>query len=171
VVLVGFMGSGKTTVGMEVARRLGWSFLDMDRRIEERVGLTIREIFETRGEAAFREEEQGVAREVLGLLDHVVAAGGGAFAHPGTRELLGRGALTVWLRCSFETVLSRIAPEPGIRPLAGSRETMLELFVRRQSSYRLADRTVDASRAPDVVARQVAGIVRYGARRPLPGTT
>ena len=171
MVLIGFMGSGKTTVGREVAKQLGWGFVDMDRRIEERLGLTIREIFDTRGEAGFRAEERQVARELLGLQDHVVAAGGGAFAFPETRELLRQGALTVWLRCGFETVLARISPGPGIRPLAENRETMLELFARRESSYRLADRTVDAGRAPDVVARQVAGIVRHGARRPTSGTT
>jgi shikimate kinase/3-dehydroquinate synthase len=163
------MAAGKTTVGREVARRLGWSFLDMDHRIEERLGLAIREVFERQGEAAFREEERRLAEEIQRLADHVVAAGGGAFAFPETRDLLRDGALTVWLRCDLATVLARITPETGIRPLARSRETIRELFAAREPCYRLADLTVDAGGTLEEVTEQVVGIVR-GEARP-PGTT
>src|SRR5688572_18276814 len=99
IVLVGFMGCGKSTVGAELARRLGWGFRDLDRWIEARRGLTVARIFRRHGEAFFREEERRAARAAARLRRHVVAAGGGAFAQEGTREILQKGSLTVWLRC------------------------------------------------------------------------
>ena len=88
MVLVGFMGAGKTTVGRLLAQRLGWDFCDLDRRVEVRTGQSVAELFASRGEAAFREEERAAA---LGLLEReacVVAAGGGAWHEPATREVL-----------------------------------------------------------------------------------
>lgn len=154
VVLVGFMGSGKSAVGRELARILGWRFLDMDRAIEEHTGRTVAEIFRERGEAAFREEERQLALTIQSLREHVIASGGGAFASAETREALQEGALTVWLRCGLATVLARIEPD-GSRPLAESRETITRLFVEREPSYRLADRIVDAEGAAVEVARRV----------------
>jgi shikimate kinase len=155
VILVGFMGSGKTTVGQELARLMGWSFLDMDRRIEERVGSSVAEIFRHRGEPFFRAEELRLAAELAALRQHVVAAGGGAFALPETRASLQKGAVTVWLTCGLELLLRRIGAGEG-RPLAGSRETIRKMFVERESAYRLADLVVDAVPAPAEVARRIA---------------
>jgi shikimate kinase len=158
IVLVGFMGAGKTTVGATLAARLGWGFLDLDRRIEERAGRSVPEIFRRDGEPAFREEERRAAEEAAGLDRLVIAAGGGAFAHPATRAALARGSMTVWLACSLETVLERIAPGPD-RPLASSRERMHRLMSLREPSYRLADRVVDASAEPSEVVRRVLAAV------------
>lgn len=155
IVLVGFMGAGKTTVGALVARRLGWAFRDMDQWIEERTGLSVARLFEQRGEAAFRQEERQVAAQASRLERHVIAAGGGAFAQPETRALLQQGALTVWLRAELPTLLARI-PKDGARPLAASRETISRLFAEREPSYRLADQEVDASPAAEEVARVIA---------------
>lgn len=149
------MGAGKSTVGPLVARRLGWGFLDMDARVEERLGMSVAECFETLGEEAFRAEEEAVARELLDREALVVGAGGGAFARAGTRELLKRNALTVWLRCDLETVLRRVGAD-GRRPLAGNREIMRARLADRESSYREADVTVETSDAgPDAVAERV----------------
>lgn len=161
IVLVGFMASGKSTVGAHLARELGWAFVDLDRLIETRHRATVAEIFAGRGEAFFRAEEQRVAEELAGLTRHVVATGGGAFARPATRATLQRGATVVWLRCDLQTVLSRI-PADGSRPLAGSRETMARLLAEREPSYRLADVTVDSS--PDG-ARGVANRVLEAVRQ------
>ena len=158
IVLVGFMGSGKTTVGGTLARLLGWGFQDMDDAIEEATGLTIAQIFEQHGEAYFRSEELRAARRLALLPRHVVAAGGGAFAAPRTRKVLCLGAVAVWLRCDLETVLARVRPD-GSRPLASNRERMRQLFVERQPSYGLADVIVDASAAPVEVARQIVATV------------
>ncbi len=159
VVLVGFMGSGKTSVGRLLARRLGYGFEDMDRRIEERAGRTIAEIFRDDGEEAFREREREEALALSRLRDRVVAAGGGAFTRPETRALLQEGALTVWLRCDLDRILARV-PADGSRPLAGNRDIMRALLAEREPSYRMADVAVDASSGtPREVADRIVGLI------------
>jgi len=159
VVLVGFMGSGKTSVGRLLARRLGYGFEDMDRRIEERAGRTIAEIFRDDGEEAFREREREDALALSRLRDRVVAAGGGAFTRPETRALLQEGALTVWLRCDLDRILARV-PADGSRPLAGNRDIMRALLAEREPFYRMADVAVDASSGtPREVADRIVGLI------------
>lgn len=165
VVLVGFMGSGKTSVGRILARRLGYRFEDLDRRIEERAGRTIAEIFRDDGEEAFREREREEARAVSRLGDRVVATGGGAFARPDTRAILQEGALTVWLRCDLDRVLARV-PADGTRPLAGNRAIMRALLAEREPSYRMADVAVDASAGtPGEVADRIVGLIEGRTRK------
>jgi shikimate kinase len=159
IVLVGFMGAGKSTVGPRVADALGWSFLDFDVELARRLGASIAEVFRTRGEAAFREEERRLAEETASLERHVLAAGGGAFAQPATRDALARGAFTVWLHCGLPAVLARVPPD-GSRPLAMDRETIAGLFAQRESSYRQADCRVDAEQTPAEVARDVVEAYR-----------
>jgi shikimate kinase len=154
IVLVGFMGSGKSTVGRIVARRLGWGFVDMDERIEERAGRRIADIFRDQGEAAFRAEELAVAKELRTAERRVVAAGGGAFAQPATREALQEGSFTVYLAGDFATLAARV-PADGSRPLAADREIMRRLLAEREPDYRLADLTVDATEAPESVAGRI----------------
>ena len=160
IVLIGFMGAGKSTVGPKVAALTGWPFKDMDAWIEERAGLSVAEIFRTRGEADFRSQETQLAEEVAQIPHLVVAAGGGAFTFPRTREALQDGAFTVWLRCELDEILSRVRLDGG-RPLAPDRETISRLYSERQPSYRLADWIVDTTAAsPDDVARAVVDAFR-----------
>jgi shikimate kinase len=155
VVLVGFMGSGKSTVGPLVAERLGYAFEDLDRRIETRAGRTIAALFAERGEEAFRALEREEARAVAALPGRVIAAGGGAFARPETRALLQEGALVVWLRADPGTLFARI-PSDGSRPLAANRDIMRALLAEREPSYSLADVTVDTTgQTPAEVADRV----------------
>jgi shikimate kinase len=155
IVLIGFMGAGKSTVGPRVAELTGWPFKDMDAWIEQRNGLSVAEIFRQRGESVFRSEETQVAEEIARIPDLVVAAGGGAFTVPRTREALQNGAFSVWLRCELDEILSRVRLD-GSRPLAPDRETISRLYSERQPSYRLADWIVDTTAAsPDDVARAV----------------
>jgi len=168
VVLVGFMGSGKSAVGRIIARRLGYRFEDMDRRIQERAGRTIAEIFRDEGEEAFRELEREEARALSQLTERVVATGGGAFARPETRALLQERAFTVWLRCDLETLLARI-PADGARPLAGNRDIMRALLAEREPSYRMADAAVDASAGtPRDVANRIVGLIEGRTREKKP---
>jgi shikimate kinase len=161
-VLVGFMGAGKSTVGPLVARALGWDFLDMDDRIEERAGRSIAEVFRDQGEPAFRALELEVAEEVASRPRLVIAAGGGAFAQPATREILERSAVTVWLRCDVATLEARV-PADGLRPLATNRAIMRSLLTEREPSYQLADVVVEASEGTaESVARRV--VERLAAR-------
>ena len=162
VVLVGFMGAGKSTVGPLVARLLGWGFLDMDTRIEERAGRAIADVFRDQGEPAFRALELEVAEEAASRPRLVIAAGGGAFAQPATREVLQRSAVTVWLRCDPATLLARV-PADGLRPLATNRAIMRSLLTEREPSYQLADVVVEASEGTaESVARRV--VERLAAR-------
>jgi shikimate kinase len=159
VVLVGFMGAGKSTVGRLVARRLRYAFEDMDRRIERRAGRPVAAIFREDGEEAFRALEREEARELSQLPRRVIAAGGGAFARTEVRELLRDGAVCVWLRGDLDVLLARL-PADGSRPLAGNRDIMRALLADREPSYRMADVTVDATGTPDEVADRVVALVR-----------
>jgi shikimate kinase len=160
IVLVGFMGAGKSTIGAILAKRLGYGFEDMDRRIEVRTGRRIADIFREDGEEAFRAMELEEARRLAAVDRCVVAAGGGAFTRPATREALQEGAVTVWIRCSADALHARIGHDRS-RPLAGNRDIMRALLAEREPSYRLADVTVDGSvGSPQQVADRVMALLR-----------
>ncbi len=169
VVLVGFMGAGKSTVGRLVARRLGVRFADSDDVIRARTGRTAREIFATDGEAAFRALEREVVRELVAAGGTgVVALGGGAVEDAGTRQVL-RGARVVHLEVSFEQVRARVGRDPG-RPVL-ARPDLPEVFAARQAAYReVADVVVVTDDlAPAAVADRVLAALAPGtADRTLP---
>ena len=156
IVLVGFMGAGKTTVGGHLAEILGWDFADLDQEVAARAGKTVAAIFREEGEAAFRAAEHAAAVALANRRRIVIAAGGGSFEAPATRAALSGGAVTVWLRCDLPALFARIAND-GSRPLAGSRETISALLRQREPTYGLADLVVDTTNAaPPHAARAVA---------------
>jgi shikimate kinase len=159
VVLVGFMGSGKSSVGRVLARRFGAPFVDVDERIERTAGCRIRDLFEREGEPAFRERENATLRDVLSVKGCVVATGGGAFADEENRGLLRSYAPVVYLEAAVETLLERLAGDLG-RPLlrgADREETIRKLLSRRVIGYRTADATVRTDgRTVEEVAGEVA---------------
>jgi shikimate kinase len=142
IYVVGFMASGKSTVGRHLAHRLGWNFFDTDDEIESGEKLTIAEIFDTRGETEFRRIETGIIRQHLRWIERgrpaVLALGGGAFAEPASRQLLQDNGLAVWLDCPFEIVKRRLGLDSK-RPLARDPEKFAELFEARRGAYSLAD--------------------------------
>jgi shikimate kinase len=141
IYLVGFMGSGKTTVGRLLARRLGWRFLDLDDAIEAAQGATISAIFDTRGEAEFRRIETEAIRAAVGEVPAVVALGGGAFAQPANRALLEGHGVSVWLDCPLELARARVLRATH-RPLARDPVRFEQLYDARRESYALADARV-----------------------------
>ena len=156
VVLVGFMGCGKTTVGRELAALLGWDFVDLDAEIEAGAGKSVAAIFDEEGEDAFRARERAAAEAAMRRERVVIAAGGGAFTEPATRTVLEAGATTVWLRCALPALLARI-PADGSRPLGRNRATIGALLSQREPVYRLAALTVDTTDgAPGDAARAIA---------------
>ena len=159
VVLVGFMGSGKSSVGRELARRFGAPFVDVDERVESAAGSTIRDLFAREGEPAFREREKAALRDVLSVKGCVIATGGGAFADEENRVLLRSYAPVVYLEAAVETILVRIAGDLG-RPLlrgVDRKEVVRELLSRRIPGYRTADLAVRTDgRSVEEVAGQVA---------------
>jgi shikimate kinase len=142
IYLVGFMGSGKSTIGRLLAGRLGWSFFDIDEEIEAAAKMTIAEIFAARGEPAFRRIEARIIRRRVGAIGRgraaVLALGGGAFAEPANRELLMNNGITVWLDCPFDIVKRRVA-QASHRPLARDAEKFAALYESRREVYGLAD--------------------------------
>ena len=142
IYLVGFMGSGKSTIGRLLAHRLGWSFFDMDHEIESAEGARIREIFETRGEPEFRRIETAILGQHVAWIEQgrptVLALGGGAFAGQGNRGLLADRGVTIWLDCPFE-IIERRAAATEHRPLSLDPVRFAALYQERLEAYRLAD--------------------------------
>ena len=157
--LAGFMGSGKTTVGRLLAAQTGCRFVDLDQRIEEVAGISIREFFERHGEPPFRELEHETLARVLGESGEtgepaIVALGGGTIAQPGNRELLrAAGAAVVWLDCPIEELIRRCATMTN-RPLFRDESSLRQLYQQRLPSYQSADARVESSGEPrEVTAR------------------
>jgi len=142
IFLVGFMGSGKSTVGRVLAEELGWGFADLDEDIEKREGMAIAEIFDSRGEAEFRKAETAALRERVRMVEGgrpwVIALGGGAFLNEENFQMVSNNGVTVWLDCSFATVERRLAGY-GRRPLTRDPEKLRELFAVRRTGYERAD--------------------------------
>ena len=142
IYLVGFMGSGKTTIGRLLAQRLGWSFADLDDEIEAAEHASISSIFEERGELEFRRIEAEMLRQHVRSIERgkpaVIAMGGGAFAQQQNRDIALQHGIAFWLDCPFETVQRRVAPTSH-RPLARDPERFAALYVARREIYALAD--------------------------------
>lgn len=146
VVLIGFMGAGKTTVGRELARMLNRSFYDLDPLIEGRAGKSIASLFAEQGEAAFRKMESQALRELLESLEDepaVIALGGGAFAQETNRQLIRDYSLTVvFLDVALDEALRRCASAPGTRPLMSALGQATLLYEERLPFYRTSQYTV-----------------------------
>jgi shikimate kinase len=138
IYLVGFMGCGKSTVGRALADELGWTFVDLDEEIERKEGATIASIFDTRGEAAFREMECDALKERVRTVQmgrpQVISLGGGAFVDDENCDLATNNGVTVWLDCPFSMIERRVAGETH-RPLARDPEQLKGLFEARRASY------------------------------------
>lgn len=132
IVLVGFMGAGKTTIGRLLADKLVLPFVDSDLVIEQRTGRQVRDIFAQDGEPAFRKLEHEVVASLLDGPDAVLALGGGAPEHPGTQELLKR-AEVVYLRVGYQQAMQRVADDE-YRPLL-ARPGLDGLYQRRLDVY------------------------------------
>jgi shikimate kinase len=150
IYLVGFMASGKTTIGRHLAYELGWAFADTDEDIEAEQKDTIAHIFETRGEEEFRKIE---ARAILKRVKTVrtgrpmvVSLGGGAFSQQDNFELLEGNGVTIWLDCSLALVRARLAANGGTdRPLARDAEQLEHLFFARRAAYQRADYRIEVT--------------------------
>ena len=145
IVILGFMGCGKTTVGTELARQLECRFIDLDSFITESQGRSPAEIIEQDSEPAFRQIESLALAEVLKDRDaRVIALGGGTWSVPANRTLIAlHDCLTVWLDAPFEVCWQRIIDSSKtVRPLAPDRETAKARFESRRDDYSLAERKI-----------------------------
>jgi shikimate kinase len=151
IVLVGFMGAGKTTIGIMLAARLELPFADSDQVIEQRAGRPIPQIFAEDGEPAFRALEHQVIAGLLDGPDMIIALGGGAIEHPRTQDMLGRGAHVIYLEVGYDQALHRVGQDAG-RPML-ARPDLAAVYERRRGFYaRIATLAVGTDdRLPETV--------------------
>jgi len=164
--LVGFMGSGKTTIGRALADHLGWDFLDLDAEIEAEQHCSIAEIFDRFGEEHFRAiETEAIRKQVRRVRTGrpvVMALGGGAFAREENFELLEENGVTVWLDCPFEVASRRVAAGTE-RPLARDPVRFRELYEARRKAYAKADYRVEVcGDDPKPVVEAIAALPIFG---------
>ncbi len=149
IFLVGFMGSGKSTVGQSLAGRLGYSFVDMDARLEGEQGMTINEIFEKLGEKAFRDMENNLLKEMVSLQDTVISTGGGLPCTGNNMDLINRKGVSIYLRMDPAALLNRLSRGKSRRPLIRhlSRQELetfiYEMLREREPVYLRAHHTIN----------------------------
>ncbi len=163
LILTGFMGAGKSTVGAILARDLGWRFIDLDDVIEASSQSTVADLFANHGEAVFREWERHAVRQIAGHEQVVVALGGGAVEDDSSRDLVltTPGNILIFLDGELTALLARCSSEGRVRPLLAASEQLAARHQRRLPHYRKAHLTVDTTGLqPQAVADQVLFEIR-----------
>ena len=162
--LVGYRGSGKTTVARQLAPLLGWTALDADEELERRAGRTIKQIFAESGEPSFRDLESAVVADFARRERHVLSLGGGVVLREENRQAIRSSGKTVWLRAAPQTLLARIGEDattgerrPNLTAAGGLAEIEQLLAARTPLYESMADYIVDAEERPaDKIAREIA---------------
>lgn len=147
VILIGMMGAGKSSIGKMLAAHIGAQFIDLDTEIEKAAKMTIPEIFKLHGEASFRDGEKRVLKRLLEGPPAIIAAGGGAFTHAPTREIILKSGFSVWLKVNRETLIRRVSKRPEKRPLLAQgdiEQTVTRIMDERYSAYAEADIVVES---------------------------
>ena len=149
IFLIGFMGSGKSTLGAQLARRVDYKFIDMDHLIEETAEMSIPEIFNEHGEEVFRKWEHDILYELCRRENLVISTGGGAPCHSQLMDLMNTHGTTIYLKLSPEALKTRLSQSRAKRPLImGKSEPELLDFIKsllekRELFYKLARHIVD----------------------------
>ena len=163
IVLVGFMGSGKTTVGKLLAGKTGMPLLDMDSIIAERAGKSINDIFAQDGEPHFRALERALVRELADTEGHIISTGGGIVLNPANIADFERTGLVVCLLADAPTVLDRVRHDTTRPLLAGDKETkILQLLESRKPLYESIAHKIDTSGrpSPEPTAQEIIDLYR-----------
>jgi len=146
IILIGFMATGKTTVGSALRDRLGWNFADVDQEIVKREGKSIPEIFSQEGEPYFREIETQVLADLLGTDKQIVSTGGGAVLKETNRDLMKAGGFVVALTAPAEVLIERLSGDTNRPLVAGNAEERVHrLLKERMNAYDFAHITIDTS--------------------------
>ena len=154
IILTGFMATGKTTIGRLLASQLGYEFVDTDRLIEDRCGLTIAEIFQEKGETVFRSMEADVARELGGKEGLVIATGGGLALDPANVAALKSRGRIFCLVATPEAIMGRASSDAVVRPLlegSNPMERIMELIKEREKAYMHFTQVDTTGKTPDEV--------------------
>lgn len=147
IILIGFMATGKTSVGKKTASILNMEFVDTDLLVEESLGLTVPEIFAKFGENYFREKESQIVQEVANKNNTVVATGGGIVINPGNMKALGSTGIIFWLKAPVELIYERVKND-GYRPLAYKKsiKDIEDMYKKRYNLYeKYNDFSIDVS--------------------------
>jgi len=148
IVLIGFMGTGKSSVGFRLAAKFNWEFIDMDREIENINGLSVSEIFRRYGERRFRSEENLLAKKLSQRNHLVIATGGGAVLNPENIAVLRKNGIIILLEARAEDIWARVNRKKGTRPLlkgASCAEDIEKILATRAAYYDCADIRVNTS--------------------------
>lgn len=167
IALVGFMGAGKSSVALLVARRLGFQVMDTDKMIEDEAGKTVEQIFAEEGESAFREWERKTVKALTQLSQTIISTGGGLVVDPANLQSLRRHSLVICLWASPETIWERVRHQKHRPLLKGPNplETIRRLLASREKFYRQADALVNTDgRSTRQVAHQVLYHYQLAAR-------
>lgn len=169
IYMMGFMGCGKSSVGLLLAKRLNWEFLDTDICIERDTGISISQIFEKQGEPHFRRLEKKCIARVSKLKKHVISLGGGAIVDPENWKTISRSGVTISIGYPPEIIMERLASAED-RPLLGDADKkkrfqrIIDLMEEREKYYKQADlllylnREVEIERVTDMIVGYVKGI-------------
>ena len=151
IILIGFMGSGKSSVGRKLAEKLGYGFVDMDHLIEEKEGMSVGDIFKVKGEKKFRKLEKKTLEKLVQQDNIVISTGGGVPCQPDNMKLINKNGVSVYLRMDAAALFERLKPRQAKRPLIRDlSEKELKQFIkttlaRREKYYLKAKFIVDGS--------------------------
>ncbi|MEL6123439.1 MAG: shikimate kinase [Bacteroidota bacterium] len=165
IYLIGYMASGKTTIGNLLAQEILWDFEDLDQTIEKRANLAIPELFYRYGEQAFREVEASALYSTRTAINRVISTGGGAPCYHQNMEWMKAQGLTIYLKTEPDTLVERLVDGPNRRPLvANMNEQELESYIdkhleSRRPYYEQAELVVDTQEVPQIIARNLAHII------------
>ena len=142
IVLIGMMGSGKTSVGKELAKKLNVTFIDIDQEIEKKYQMSIPEIFQTKGEGFFRKIEENMSCELIKGKPCVISLGGGAFLNKKIRRKIKINAISIWINAGLDKIYQRLSRSKNKRPLLNYKnlkKSIKEIYDKRKPIYKKAD--------------------------------
>lgn len=166
IVLIGFMGTGKTSTGRLLASRLGRPFIDIDRKLEQECKMTVAEFFAAHGEALFRQKEKAIIAKVAKYHNSVISTGGGSVEDQTNFNRLRENGIIISLTASIEVIVERTGRRRGVRPLLDCdnlAEVAKELLLKGEPLYKNADYIIDTSMySPHQVAEKIITFLRQG---------
>ncbi|MEA3543753.1 MAG: shikimate kinase [Thermodesulfobacteriota bacterium] len=162
IILTGFMGTGKTTLGRLLAKRIDYKFVDTDALIEAQIGQTIAKLFQTRGEAVFRRLEAKLVEELAQQEGLVIATGGGLVLNPGNVSVLSQTGQIICLTASPEEILVRVSKQQDVRPLLQEKDPqakIIELLQQRASVYQQFPQLSTSKLIPDELVDKLLELI------------
>ena len=145
IVLIGMMGSGKTSVGKELAKELGLTFIDIDEEIEKKYQMKIPKIFQIKGEFFFREIEENISCKLINGKPSIISIGGGGFLNKKIRRKIKINAISIWINTGLDKIYQRLNKSKNRRPLLNYKnlkKSIKEIYDKRKPIYKMADYTI-----------------------------